>query len=102
MKQTIHLFMLLYFRIFNNIWMCREYYKKSNLVINDKENKLKDFKLMKQILSFLLVSGVGWLIDASTMLCSKDNQTFYRKYSIVKDAEKLYEQVKWIENHKKQ
>lgn len=38
--------------------------------------------------------------NATTMLCSKNGQTFYRKYSIGKDAEKLYEQIKWIEQHK--
>ena len=38
--------------------------------------------------------------NATTMLCSKENKTFYRKYSIGKDAKKLYEQVEWIKSHK--
>lgn len=38
--------------------------------------------------------------NATTMLCSKNDKLFYRKYSFGKDADKLYEQVKWINNHK--
>lgn len=38
--------------------------------------------------------------NATTILCSKNDKTFYRKYSIGKDAEKLYNQVQWIESHK--
>lgn len=37
--------------------------------------------------------------NATTMLCSKDGKNFYRKYSFGKDAEKLYDQVKWIHEH---
>ena len=38
--------------------------------------------------------------NATTMLCRKENKNFYRKYSIGKDAQKLYDQVEWIEEHK--
>lgn len=38
--------------------------------------------------------------NAKTMLCSKDDKTFYRKVSFGKDAEKLYAQIEWLENHK--
>lgn len=38
--------------------------------------------------------------NATTMLCSKDGETFYRKYSFGKDAEKLHEQINWIKDHK--
>lgn len=37
--------------------------------------------------------------NATTMLCSKNGETFYRKYSFGKDAEKLNEQIKWIREH---
>lgn len=37
--------------------------------------------------------------NATTMLCSKNGETFYRKYSFGKDASKLYEQIKWIKAH---
>lgn len=39
--------------------------------------------------------------NATTMLCSKDGNLFYRKYSFGTDAEKLYEQIKWIHKHEK-
>lgn len=37
--------------------------------------------------------------NATTMLCSKENEIFYRKYSFGKDADKLNEQIKWIHEH---
>lgn len=37
--------------------------------------------------------------NATTMLCSKNGETFYRKYSFGKDADKLHEQIKWIKEH---
>lgn len=37
--------------------------------------------------------------NATTMLCSKDGQLFYRKYSFGKDADKLKEQIDWIHEH---
>lgn len=39
--------------------------------------------------------------NATTMLCSKDGKTFYRKYSFGKDAEKLKEQIDWLTEHEK-
>lgn len=39
--------------------------------------------------------------NATTMLCSKDGKTFYRKYSFGKDADKLYDQIVWIHKHEK-
>lgn len=39
--------------------------------------------------------------NATTMLCSKDGNLFYRKYSFGNDASKLYDQVKWIHGHEK-
>lgn len=38
--------------------------------------------------------------NATTMLCSKNGETFYRKYSFGKDADKLYAQINWIKEHK--
>lgn len=37
--------------------------------------------------------------NATTMLCSKGNKTFYRKYAFSDDAKKLNEQIKWIHAH---
>ena len=39
--------------------------------------------------------------NATTMLCSKDGKTFYRKYSFGKDADKLHDQIVWIHKHEK-
>lgn len=38
--------------------------------------------------------------NATTMLCSKDDKAFYRKYAVGKDADKLYEQIEWLKEHK--
>ena len=35
------------------------------------------------------------------MLCVHDDKMIYRKYSFGQDAEKLYDQIKWLEAHKK-
>ena len=39
--------------------------------------------------------------NATTMLCSKNGKTFYRKYAFSDAAEKLYEQFNWIKEHEK-
>lgn len=39
--------------------------------------------------------------NATTMLCSKDEKLFYRKYSFGNDASKLKDQIDWIHNHEK-
>lgn len=39
--------------------------------------------------------------NATTMLCSKNDNIFYRKYSIGQDAKKLYDQVVWLQEHEK-
>lgn len=38
--------------------------------------------------------------NARTMLCSKDDKTFYRKVSFGSDAKKLEEQIEWLTDHK--
>jgi len=38
--------------------------------------------------------------NATTMLCTDGKQTFFRKYAFGSDGEKLYEQVKWLYEHK--
>ncbi len=35
--------------------------------------------------------------NATTMLCTDNTNTFFRKYSFGKDSEKLYQQIEWIE-----
>ena len=37
--------------------------------------------------------------NATTMLCSKGNKTFYRKYAFSDDAKKLNDQIEWIHAH---
>lgn len=39
--------------------------------------------------------------NATTMLCSKDGNLFYRKYSFGEDSDKLKEQIGWIHDHEK-
>ena len=39
--------------------------------------------------------------NATTILCSKNNMVFFRKYSFGEDAKKLKEQIDWIINHQK-
>lgn len=39
--------------------------------------------------------------NATTILCSKDDQIFYRKYAFDKDADKLHDQVVWLKEHEK-
>lgn len=38
--------------------------------------------------------------NATTMLCTDGNKTFFRKYSFGKDSDKLYEQILWLQEHK--
>ncbi len=38
--------------------------------------------------------------NATTMLCSSKEKTFFRKYSIGEDSKKLQEQISWIEEHR--
>ena len=37
--------------------------------------------------------------NATTLLCTKNNIVFFRKYNFGSDAKKLYEQIQWIELH---
>ena len=37
--------------------------------------------------------------NATTMLCMDEDQTFYRKYALGKDGDKLYEQIEWLHEH---
>lgn len=39
--------------------------------------------------------------NATTMLCTKDEKMFFRKYAFGSDSEKLYEQILWLEKHQK-
>lgn len=39
--------------------------------------------------------------NAKTMLCSKKEKTFFRKYAFEQESEKLYEQIEWIKAHEK-
>ncbi len=37
--------------------------------------------------------------NATTLLCLQENITFFRKYAFGKDANKLTEQIEWLQNH---
>ena len=37
--------------------------------------------------------------NVTTMLCCKENKTFFRKYSFGNDAKKLFDQIRWIQDH---
>ncbi len=39
--------------------------------------------------------------NATTMLCTDNKKTFFRKYSFGKDSEKLFEQVEWLKKYQK-
>lgn len=39
--------------------------------------------------------------NATTLLCTNEGKTFFRKYAIGKDCDKLYEQVLWLQKNSK-
>lgn len=61
----------------------REYFKKY-LTINRNISIIHDYSAGS---------------NATTMLCTDEKQTFFRKYAFGSDGEKLYEQIKWLHEH---
>lgn len=61
----------------------REYFKKY-LAINRNISIINDYSAGS---------------NATTMLCTNGNQSFFRKYAFGDDGEKLYEQIRWLHLH---
>lgn len=58
------------------------------------------------ILNYLMINQDTLIIrdysagsNAATMLCMDEKRTFFRKYAVGDDREKLYQQIEWIESH---
>lgn len=66
----------------------------------EKREYLKHYLELNRDVSIIQDYSAG--SNATTMLCSKNGQTFYRKYAFGKDADKLYQQINWIKEHQKQ
>ena len=77
---------------------------KDRLVFLEKYFSSKQVKYFKDYLrlnqDIAIIEDYSAGSNATTMLCSKDGKTFYRKYAFGDDAEKLYEQANWINEHK--
>lgn len=63
-----------------------------------KPEYFKTYLKLNQDISILQDLSAG--SNATTILCTKDKEMFFRKYAIGKDSEKLYEQILWLQNHK--
>lgn len=64
---------------------------------NNNSDYFKNYIKLNSDVSILEDYSAG--SNATTMLCSKEGNLFYRKYSLGKDAEKLKAQIEWLENH---
>ncbi len=58
---------------------------------------LKGFLEVNKDVSILEDHSAG--SNAVTLLCTDGKDTFYRKFAIGTDGEKLYEQIRWIQDH---
>lgn len=64
----------------------------------EKSEYLKNYLKINRDVAIIEDYSAG--SNATTMLCSKNGDTFYRKYSFGKDANKLHDQINWIKEHK--
>lgn len=64
-----------------------------------KKEYFKTYLKLNQDISILQDLSAG--SNATTILCVKEKEMFFRKYSIGKDSEKLYDQILWLQNHSK-
>lgn len=64
----------------------------------EKAEYLKNYLKLNRDVAIIEDYSAG--SNATTILCSKNGETFYRKYSFGKDAEKLHDQINWIKEHK--
>ena len=76
---------------------------KDRLVFLEKYFSSKELKYIKHYLKLnqdiAIIEDYSAGSNATTMLCSQNGETFYRKYAFGKDASKLHDQVSWINNH---
>ena len=63
----------------------------------EKAEYLKNYLKLNRDVAIIEDYSAG--SNATTMLCSKNGETFYRKYSFGKDAQKLHDQINWIKGH---
>ena len=76
---------------------------KDRLVFLEKYFSSKEVKYFNHYLKLnqdiAIIEDYSAGSNATTMLCSHDGETFYRKYAFGKDADKLHDQVTWIQDH---
>ena len=65
----------------------------------DKKDYFKSYLKLNRDISIIQDYSAG--SNATTMLCTDGESTFFRKYSFGNDSDKLFEQIKWIEKHSK-
>lgn len=65
----------------------------------ESRNYFKNYLKLNQDISIIQDYSAG--SNATTLLCVKNDRTFFRKYAIGKDNDKLYEQILWLKNHQK-
>ncbi len=63
----------------------------------EKREYLKNYLSLNRDVAIIEDYSAG--SNATTMLCSKNGETFYRKYSFGKDASKLKQQIDWLKEH---
>lgn len=63
------------------------------------EDYFKKYIMLNRDISIIQDFSAG--SNATTMLCTDGTNTFYRKYSFGKDSEKLFDQINWLTDQKK-
>lgn len=66
---------------------------------NHKSDDLKKYIELNRDIHIIQDYSAG--SNATTMLCMNEDTTFYRKYALGGDGEKLYEQVQWLHEHER-
>lgn len=64
----------------------------------DKREYLNNYLSMNRDVNVVKDLSAG--SNATTILCMDGKNTFFRKYAFGKDADKLYEQIEWMHEHK--
>ena len=68
-----------------------------NYFSNENRDYVQNYLKINQGISIIRDYSAG--SNATTMLCMDEKQTFFRKYAFGEDGEKLYQQIKWIEDN---
>ncbi len=69
------------------------------MYFNNKDNSNYFKSYLKLNSDVAIIEDYSAGSNATTMLCSKNGETFYRKYSFGKEANKLKQQIDWIHRH---